>query len=272
MYIIGDPKQAIYRFRGADINAYLKARHELLESGANYYNLPVNWRSLPQLTSSFNQIFSGSSWFKKSSVNDWDICFRDSGNQDTQNPEFRMQNGPAVYDDCSDSKLINFIELNDPDEKDDWRIKKEITEQYVENIQALYQNMSFKIKGRNKKLSYGDICILIRKRDDFKPLEKAFQEVGIPYSFYKQSGFINRAKPMLFTMRFVHFKNRVIQVLERELCRTDLFDVSAEMAVKEDSLVDDHPVSVLWFGITGISLRKINGRRSLNFLSMAVAY
>jgi exodeoxyribonuclease V beta subunit len=54
-FLIGDPKQAIYSFRGADIFAYMgaaqetKLRHTLLQ----------NWRSEPSLIGAVNTIFSG---------------------------------------------------------------------------------------------------------------------------------------------------------------------------------------------------------------------
>ncbi|MCL1834433.1 MAG: UvrD-helicase domain-containing protein, partial [Leptospirales bacterium] len=56
LFLIGDPKQAIYRFRGADIFSYLKAS-ELMN---NRYTLTHNWRSRTELIQSINDIFSGS--------------------------------------------------------------------------------------------------------------------------------------------------------------------------------------------------------------------
>ncbi len=54
LIIIGDPKQAIYGFRGADLETYLKARnHEI----GNIYTLPKNYRSTSQLISAVNHIF-----------------------------------------------------------------------------------------------------------------------------------------------------------------------------------------------------------------------
>ncbi|MCT7473972.1 UvrD-helicase domain-containing protein [Escherichia coli] len=41
MLLIGDPKQAIYAFRGADIFTYMKARSEVHA----HYTLDTNWRS-----------------------------------------------------------------------------------------------------------------------------------------------------------------------------------------------------------------------------------
>ncbi|MBL0717488.1 MAG: UvrD-helicase domain-containing protein, partial [Desulfosarcina sp.] len=54
LFMIGDPKQSIYSFRGADIFSYIKAA-----SDADYkYTLTENWRSAPQLISAVNTIFS----------------------------------------------------------------------------------------------------------------------------------------------------------------------------------------------------------------------
>lgn len=52
--LIGDPKQAIYSFRGGDIFTYMRARR--LEN-AVLYNLPTNWRSHPDLVTAVNAIF-----------------------------------------------------------------------------------------------------------------------------------------------------------------------------------------------------------------------
>ena len=55
LYLIGDPKQAIYGFRGGDIFAYLNAR-----SDCDYHWLmDTNWRSSPDVVEAYNQVFSG---------------------------------------------------------------------------------------------------------------------------------------------------------------------------------------------------------------------
>jgi exodeoxyribonuclease V beta subunit len=55
LVLIGDPKQAIYAFRGADVQAYLQAR-ELVGSE---WTLDVNWRSDEGLLRAYDALFSG---------------------------------------------------------------------------------------------------------------------------------------------------------------------------------------------------------------------
>jgi exodeoxyribonuclease V beta subunit len=55
LFLIGDPKQAIYSFRGADIFAYLQAAADVGEE--RRFTLNINWRSVPKLIDGFNRLF-----------------------------------------------------------------------------------------------------------------------------------------------------------------------------------------------------------------------
>lgn len=52
--LIGDPKQSIYKFRGADIFSYLNASNEVTEK----FTLNKNWRSLPDIVKGVNNLFT----------------------------------------------------------------------------------------------------------------------------------------------------------------------------------------------------------------------
>ena len=55
LFMIGDPKQAIYAFRGGDIYTYLQAKE-----GADYsWYMEKNWRSLAGVVNGYNDLFSG---------------------------------------------------------------------------------------------------------------------------------------------------------------------------------------------------------------------
>ncbi len=67
MLMIGDPKQAIYNFRGADIYTYINARRQ-----ATYVSsLDANWRSTPDMVEATNFLFDKPEIFG----NDRDIPF-----------------------------------------------------------------------------------------------------------------------------------------------------------------------------------------------------
>ncbi len=53
LFLVGDPKQAIYSFRGADLFAYLRARRELVTAT---YELDTNWRSSAALVAGVNRL------------------------------------------------------------------------------------------------------------------------------------------------------------------------------------------------------------------------
>ncbi|MBP9904366.1 MAG: exodeoxyribonuclease V subunit beta [Rhodoferax sp.] len=54
LIMIGDPKQAIYSFRGADLATYLQAR----EQAQGIYTLPGNYRSTPAVVTAVSRMFA----------------------------------------------------------------------------------------------------------------------------------------------------------------------------------------------------------------------
>jgi exodeoxyribonuclease V beta subunit len=59
LVLVGDPKQAIYSFRGADVETYLRAREQTAEK--NCHRLQTNYRSQPGLVTAVNALFNGES-------------------------------------------------------------------------------------------------------------------------------------------------------------------------------------------------------------------
>ncbi len=58
LVLIGDPKQAIYGFRGADVETYLKAREEVRQAGGLVLSLDRNFRSTPAVIDAYNRLFA----------------------------------------------------------------------------------------------------------------------------------------------------------------------------------------------------------------------
>lgn len=59
LFIVGDPKQSIYRFRSADVTSFLKVKKLFEENGGDILYLSRNFRSTKQVISYFNSVFTG---------------------------------------------------------------------------------------------------------------------------------------------------------------------------------------------------------------------
>jgi exodeoxyribonuclease V beta subunit len=55
--LVGDAKQSIYRFRGADVHTYLSAKAEIVAGGGRVVSLENNQRATPSLVTAMNEIF-----------------------------------------------------------------------------------------------------------------------------------------------------------------------------------------------------------------------
>jgi len=58
LFIVGDPKQSIYRFRRADVALYQEVKRRLLQSGAELEHLTVSFRATPELQRAVNAAFA----------------------------------------------------------------------------------------------------------------------------------------------------------------------------------------------------------------------
>jgi ATP-dependent helicase/nuclease subunit A len=57
LFVVGDPKQAIYRFRRADVVLYQRVKEQLVGAGAKVLYLTTSFRSLPAIQGAVNQAF-----------------------------------------------------------------------------------------------------------------------------------------------------------------------------------------------------------------------
>ncbi len=60
-FMVGDPRQAIYSFRGGDLATYRRADEERRHQGGNKYSLSSNYRSAAAMIEAVNRVFAGHS-------------------------------------------------------------------------------------------------------------------------------------------------------------------------------------------------------------------
>ena len=64
LFVVGDAKQSIYRFRGADYSAYRRAVAHIVSQGGAELNLVGNFRSIAGIVEPVNRLFTdpGGCW------------------------------------------------------------------------------------------------------------------------------------------------------------------------------------------------------------------
>jgi exodeoxyribonuclease V beta subunit len=188
LILIGDPKQAIYSFRGADVYAYLEARNEMERlsetGGANLYSLATNWRSKPELVAAFNDLFGRDEWFPtQEQAGSFEIGYQGAGSPaETDLPAVLAADG-------SRRPALNVVDLRGPALP---RQAKPILAGFIaREVRYLVDRGAIEIQSKNgppRPLDFGDICILVRGKADAFFLEPELTDLGIPYSFYKKPG------------------------------------------------------------------------------------
>lgn len=167
IFIVGDPKQSIYHFRGADVYSYQEVKNLFLENNiGKVLYLTVNRRSTRKLIEAFNASFDDI--FNKETLGKLNICFNciPSLEQDINKEEKALLDGVYVYDAYCGKKYT-----------DDSRYKFMTNEAMIAQIIAtIVDNEDYKIKIRRDKngpeiidkIRYEDICVIQYSRKNLK--------------------------------------------------------------------------------------------------------
>ena len=167
-FLIGDPKQAIYSFRGADIFAYMgaakatKARHTLLE----------NWRSEPGLIEAVNHIFG---------ANDLPFLFEDISFSPVEPAQVERKLLVAKGESAAPLKLwvAPRKEAGKPINKGDaWEILPEAVASEISRL--LRQGAGGAVTIGERGVAPGDIAVLVRANRQAKLMQRALTRRGIP--------------------------------------------------------------------------------------------
>jgi exodeoxyribonuclease V beta subunit len=179
---VGDPKQAIFAFRGADLHAYLKAQDELkTQFAAEQHHLDINWRSCSELLVPLNHLFADGDWFSENGVR-----YREVQAADNHERPHR------VLTDRTGRSALNLVDLNDIAQLS--QARRENARFVADEIRRLLfpasgqPALEFDSNGQERPLLAGDICVLVFKRLEAVPLLEALRVAGIRYTFYKQPG------------------------------------------------------------------------------------
>jgi exodeoxyribonuclease V beta subunit len=162
LFLIGDPKQAIYGFRGADIKTYLEAKDWMTANpDCRFYTQKINWRSTAPLIRGFNALFCGNEWFPPDSDIPVEKVFPSQENSMEKDSE----------------RPIKILELC-PEQK--------ATQARRKTARWIAREIKYLLK--DPRIKPDDIFILIRKSTEAGPLEQELQNLDVSYEYYKKKG------------------------------------------------------------------------------------
>jgi exodeoxyribonuclease V beta subunit len=240
--LIGDPKQAIYGFRGADVYAYLEARremHRLAALGrAGLYSLATNWRSEAGLVDCFNRLFAAPDWFRAGdAVKSDDIVYREALAAPAGARSMELSRDTCPRPCLTVVDLQHNATLREA--------REQMAALVAEEIDRLLNSADIRMvarSGTERPLDAGDIGILVRSSSDVPPLETALSSGGIPYTYYKKPGLFTceEAQSLGLVLRAVYDPADTSAVKKALL--TPFFDLKTDMVNAWEELPPDHVI------------------------------
>ena len=221
LFLIGDPKQAIYKFRGADIHAYFQARR----SASQLLGLKKNYRSSPLLVHAVNSLFLQ----KENGFVNPDLPYHEVS-------AAKPSECWRLWRDGSARAAMVYCSLESPadDGVKPWSsgaLQKRLQSYVVGEIRTLLQQGAVvDDTAAKRRISAGDIAILVRTNRQAEDFQQALALASIPSVMSSRKS-----------------------VFETGEC-VDLLLVTEAVASPADSGLLHAAMSCKWFGMDGHSL------------------
>jgi len=214
LYLIGDPKQSIYSFRGADIFTYIKASKET----GSRYTLKENWRAHPKLIKAINKIFASKEnpFFYK------EIMFLPSIPA-TRSEVKELRSGNAK------EPCLKIWKFKREDYGNKAKAKEKIARSVASEISRLLQlsdQRSLFIGDEPVKAS--DIAVLVRRNSEAELIQKELSSLRIPAIIYSTTNVFAswECKELITVLRGISFYNK--EAYLKAALGTDIMGLKAE--------------------------------------------
>lgn len=178
LFIVGDPKQSIYRFRGADVSVFARVRKEIAAGGGSCLTLGDNFRSADKVL---------------------DICnatFKELLGEDNSRAVY-FEGLTAHNEGTFTPQLLKVLYDDDTNEQ-----KRQLEAVAIaEKMRALHKEGA----------AYGEMAVLLRAMTNCETLAAALQRQGVPYIVIDGKGFYDRQEVMdllnLLTALHNHYRS-----------------------------------------------------------------
>ncbi|MFP6655092.1 MAG: UvrD-helicase domain-containing protein, partial [Myxococcota bacterium] len=175
LFLVGDPKQAIYGFRGADVFTYLLARKDAQQE---LHGLQLNWRSRPELIAAVNALFEEPKQpFGLNSIEFHPVAPQPDASSSLMIPDRSVAGLRVLMADRSAA-----LDANIADEEADKPLplrfgRTRLMQAFAKDVADLL-DAGGEIDGRPIRPS--DIAVLCRRKSELAAARRALENLGIP--------------------------------------------------------------------------------------------
>jgi len=182
VYMVGDIKQSIYRFRNANPSIFKNKYDNYAKSiGGKKIDLLKNFRSRSEVLDNINTIFNL-------------IMTEECGSVNYQNNHAMVYGNLAYINEGANNNDNNMeIIKYDYQDKEYSNVEIEaftIAENIKDKINSKYQVFDFSLK-KNRDISYNDFCIILDRGTDMPKYKKIFEYLNIPMDVYLDSDLVD---------------------------------------------------------------------------------
>ena len=189
MYMVGDIKQSIYRFRYANPDLFKSKYKNYKEHNGGYLiDLNTNFRSRKEVLDNVNEIFSrimqedigGANYKKDHMIEFGNLNYLKEPLKESHDLEIYTYN-KKDYGGLNAGEIEAFITAND----------------IINKIKSGYKLVNKK-DGKSYVASYKDFVILVDKRSDFSNYKKIFEYFSIPTIMYENENIVGQDDMYIF--------------------------------------------------------------------------
>lgn len=190
--IVGDAKQSIYRWRGGDVNQFIKLYNKELpfyvnEEDVAVINLPTNYRSFSNIVQFNNTFFSHCANYL----------------EDKNYADIYLEGNQQQYNDKTGGYVeISFVESSN---------KTEDFEEYPNRVLEIIQSLT--------DFDYSEICVITRKKEQGIAISKLLTDNNIPI-ISSETLLLNNAESIRYIIDLLNF---IVTPLNEELKANVLF-------------------------------------------------
>jgi ATP-dependent helicase/nuclease subunit A len=181
-FLIGDDKQSIYRFQGADVSTFNTWRRRFDSTDeAVTLSLSDSFRSHPELVAFVNIVFAA--------------LMVDAGDDESHRAVFERLKAARTDEDTGRIEMLvcqpDFEAVeNDPDAPR--RLESVAVADWIQSKIAQKCTIYDKHQGLQREVALGDFAVLVPRNSDFAYFERAMSDRSMPYVVVSGKGYLDR--------------------------------------------------------------------------------